>query len=107
MKHGHKAKEKSAKALQKPRTEKVRKESRPKSLKAGEATPGPAKAGGKGKGAAGVAAQSSSASLQLRADAETRKRAANGTPGFANPAVGNAFRRAVKKYSVALKRLTD
>jgi hypothetical protein len=53
------------------------------------------------------------------------KRAAPGRPGslgsaktdaranraaglsFTNPVVGNAFRRAVKKYSTALKRLTD
>lgn len=27
--------------------------------------------------------------------------------GFSNPVIGNAFKRAIKKYSAALKRLTD
>lgn len=27
--------------------------------------------------------------------------------GFSNPVIGNAFKRALKKYSAALKRLTD
>ena len=31
----------------------------------------------------------------------------SGIPGFSNALVANAFKRAVKKYSAALKRLTD
>ena len=31
----------------------------------------------------------------------------NDSPSFSNPVVGNAFKRAVKKYPGAFKRLTD
>ncbi len=31
----------------------------------------------------------------------------DGTPGFTNPVIANAFKRAVKKYSNAFRKLTD
>jgi hypothetical protein len=111
MKHGHKAKEKSAKALEKPRSEKNRKVAGKKSAAPGKTSaPGKASAPAKsnvksaGKGAHGHEAVPSRGTVREQAD---HRKAAAGPPSFSNPAVASAFRRALKKYSVALKRLTD
>jgi hypothetical protein len=82
MKHGHKDKGKKAKA--KPSGKKASKsKAAVQTAKAGKGSVPAAKAGANGKG-----------------------RGAD-SPAFNNPIVANAFKRAVKKYPNAFRRLTD
>lgn len=60
----------------------------------------------------GVGSKKAAAKIPVKRDGDNKGDATKGRKGpvvisFANPAVGNAFKRAVKKYSNALKRLTD
>jgi hypothetical protein len=111
MKHGHRAQSKAAKS--------TKKASVAKSIQAG-------RKGGKGngkvakaKGGAGKASKkvvsigrSKGPAAKGRSTPSGEKSGrveAKGIPAvtFSNPAVASAFKRAVKKYSSALKRLTD
>ncbi len=100
MKHGDKAKAKAAKASRKASDKKSSKASG-----AGKKTHA-VKATKAGK--AGIA----KASAVKSSPPSTPKGAGNArivveAAGFANPAVAAAFKRAVKKYPNALRRLTD
>lgn len=101
MKHGHKAKEAKAKALDKDRTAKSGKAPSKKAVKAsGAKIPIAKKAAGKETGKQADASASGKGAAKGRAK--------NGDAvAFTSPAVASAFKRAVKKYATALKRLTD
>ena len=90
MKHGHKEKGKAAKA-----THSGKKSSPPKAK---------SKAGPNAKGKT-----SGSKAPQSSAKPDARHGVRPGTEGssFTNPIVAAAFRRAVKKYPTAFRRLTD
>jgi hypothetical protein len=90
MKHGHKEKGKKAKA--KPSGKK----SSPPASKSSQSVQSK-KSGG------AVAAAVSKAG----ADVKNRGRIANDGPSFNNPIVASAFKRAVKKFPNAFRRLTD
>lgn len=104
MKHGHKAKEAKAKALDKDRTAKSGKAPSKKSVKtSGAKIPIAKKAAGKTAGKE-AGRQTDTAAGK----AAGKGRVKNGEPiAFTSPAVASAFKRAVKKYATALKRLTD
>jgi len=98
MKHGDKAKAKSAKAKASGKEARSKKDvaksskgaekSSSKAVKAKpveKSSPAPKGGNGKGKGA----------------------RPVPGVVSFSNPVIGEAFRRAVKKYPSAFRRLTD
>ena len=95
MKHGDK-KQKTAKAITKASGKKASASSRP----TGGSKPkkGAAAAIVKGPAKSGSAAAKSGAEASVSPDEELI---------FSNPLVGAAFKRAVKKYPVALKRLVD
>ncbi len=101
MKHGDKAKAKSAKAKASGKEASSKKagaqssKSAEKSSKAAKATapkeksiPPTPKSGGNGKG-------------------KTARPPVPGPAGISNPVIAEAFRRAVKKYPTAFRRLTD
>ena len=95
MKHGDKAKAKSAKAASKPSV---------KTSKASSAS----KAGSK----AGASSKSSAPQKATPAKTVSKPAAFNGKPkgdgsGFTNPIVASAFKRAIKKFPTAFRRLTD
>jgi hypothetical protein len=100
MKHGDK-KQKTAKAITKASGKKASAPSRP----AGDnkpkkgATPSPVKGAAK----PGTAAAKSSAEASVKRKAPVNSEELT----FSNPLVGAAFKHAVKKYPVALKRLVD
>jgi hypothetical protein len=101
MKHGDK-KQKTAKAITKASGKKASASSRP----TGGSKPK------KGAAAAIVKGPAKSGSAAAKSGAEASvKRKASVSPDeeliFSNPLVGAAFKRAVKKYPVALKRLVD
>lgn len=128
MTHGEQTKAKAAKTSQASGNQKSSKTGG-KALQTGKSS----KAGGKeGGGEAGktvkivakkdqTGAEKSSAASQKAgssaketgnggkgaAKGRTAPEAADGPPGFSNPAVANAFKRAVKKYSNAFRKLTD
>lgn len=105
MKHGHKAKEAETKALDKDRTAKTGKgSSSKKGIKTG-GTKIPIAKKTAGKEAAGKEA-GKQAVVAAKADQKGRPKG-NDAVAFSSPAVASAFRRAVKKYATALKRLTD
>jgi len=90
MKHGHKEKGKAAKA-----THSGKKSSPPKAKsKAGQSA--------KGKTSSPKTPQDSA-----KPDAHRGRPGTEGGPSFTNPIVAAAFRRAVKKYPTAFRRLTD
>lgn len=105
MKHGHKAKEAKAKALDKDRTAKSGKAPSKKSVKtSGAKIPIAKKAAGKETAGKEAGRQTDAAAVK----AAGKGRVKNGEPiAFTSPAVASAFKRAVKKYATALKRLTD
>lgn len=73
----------------------------------GKAQGKPHKEGRSAKGSAsrGTAGQAAAARTNAKGgDGRTNRSAAI---TFSNPAIANAFRRALKKYSTALRRLTD
>ncbi|HEY5610407.1 MAG TPA: hypothetical protein VIL97_04320 [Thermoanaerobaculia bacterium] len=91
MKDGEKRAKKTAKTVKKTSVKKTR----------------PKQAAGKSK-----AVQKVSAKAPAKSDGKATAATAKSGKGpvvlnFTNPAVGSAFKRAVKKYSNALKRLTD
>lgn len=90
MKHGHKEKGKKAKA--KPSGKK----SSPPASKSSPSV--------QAKKSAGAAAAPAGKSA---ADAKNRGRNATDGPSFNNPLVASAFKRAVKKFPNAFRRLTD
>ena len=95
MKHGDKAKAKSAKAASK---------SSVKTSKASSAS----KAGSK----AGASSKSSPQQKTPAAKSISKPAGGNGKPkadgsGFSNPVVAAAFKRAIKKFPTAFRRLTD
>lgn len=106
MKHGDKEKGKSAKAVSKTSGKKAGQSSG----KAGASGKGslPAKAAAKSsKGQVGSAAKS--ANKEEGGNGSTKSRTAEVLPagGFTNPAVGAGFKRALKKYPNALRKLSD
>ena len=94
MKHGDKEKGKASKA-------------------SGKKASSGKEAGAKSSKASAVKSKSSSAAEKASPKTSTKAAAGNGAPvrnedvRFSNPAVGNAFKRAIKKYPNAFKRLTD
>ena len=99
MKHGDKAKAKSAKAKASGK-EAAGKKSDAKSSKGAEKSSSLKEAGGKA-----VEKTSPIAKGGNGKNKGVRPPAAPG--GFSNPVIGEAFRRAVKKYPTAFRRLTD
>lgn len=132
MTHGDKAKAKAAKSNQASAAKKVipkgreggkgpGKEASPAGRKAGESGQ-TAKAGGKAAGPkalpsekGGAAKKGSSPAPAPPKDAGADARAKVRTPadnggspgGFSNPVIAGAFKRALKKYPNALRKLTD
>jgi hypothetical protein len=100
MKHGDK-KQKTAKAITKASGKKASASSRP----ASDSKPkkGAAAAIVKGPAKSGSAAAKSGAAASVKRKASVSSEELT----FSNPLVGAAFKRAVKKYPVALKRLVD
>ena len=119
MKHGDKAKGKASKAS-KTSGKKVSQAVGVKA-KSGESKGSDAKAGSKveksaakapakaesGKGGSAKAGTKAGSARAPEGNGGSRARAANGGDGFGNPIVAAAFKRAVKKYSNAFRRLTD
>lgn len=112
MKHGDKAKAKSAKGSSKTSDKKA------SSKAGGEKAVKAATLSKNGKGgtpkAAPAKAESSSKTVKAApapvkgsATAQQGVRAGNGGPNFSSAAITNAFKRAVKKYPNAFRRLTD
>lgn len=66
----------------------------------------PGKGAGKGK-KQGSSAKESRSKVAAPGGSARASQGRSGGTGFSNPLVANAFKRALKKYSAALKRLTD
>jgi len=96
MKHGDKAKAKSAKAASK---------SSVKSSKAAGASKSGSKAGATLKGPSQKAPPAKS--VAPPGNGKPKGRVVPDESGFSNPVVGNAFKRAIKKFPTAFRRLTD
>jgi hypothetical protein len=95
MKHGDKAKAKSAKAASKT------------SVKSSKAA-GASKSGSKTGAALKSSQQKTPAAQPVKAAGGNGKgRPAPDPSGFSNPAVASAFKRAIKKFPTAFRRLTD
>ena len=99
MKHGDKEKGKASKASGK---------------KASAKEAGRKEAGGKGSKASPVQSKDAGASEKASPKTSSKVAAPSGRPparvengGFSNAVVGNAFKRAIKKYPTAFKRLSD
>ena len=99
MKHGDKAKAKSAKAKASGK-DAGSKKSDAKSSKGAEKSSSPKEAGGKAVEKTSLAAKGGNGKNKI-----VHAPAAPG--GFTNPVIGEAFRRAIKKYPTAFRRLTD
>ena len=98
MKHGDKAKAKSAKAKASGK-DAGSKKSDAKSSKGAEKSSSSKEAGGKAVEKTSLAAKGGNGK---------NKTVPPATPGgFTNPVIGEAFRRAIKKYPTAFRRLTD
>src|SRR5262249_55275416 len=107
MKHGDKAKAKSAKAKASGK-EARRKKSVAKSSKGAEKSSKAVKAKARAKESARKAPQKSSAPPKGgNGKGSKGARPVSGTVSFSNPVIAEAFRRAVKKYPTAFRRLTD
>ncbi len=112
MKHGDKAKAKSAKAKASGKDVSSKKADAKSSKGAEKASSkGPVKAAGK-KDSSSKAEPVKKASPSAKGDngkgkAATAARVIPGPVNFSNSAVGEAFRRAIKKYPNAFRRLTD
>lgn len=110
MKHGDKAKVKAAKAKTSGKETHSKTASRTKAVKAGgkKESSASSKAGAAKKGSS--VKTSPKASVKAETIPKTNGRPGRGDPEvftFSNPAIENAFKRAVKKYSNAFRRLTD
>jgi hypothetical protein len=103
MKHGDKAKAKSAKTKASGK-EAGSKKTVAKSSKGAEKSSQADKAGGSKKE---VSKSSGPAPKGGNGKGKTGRPAPVAAGGFTNPVIGEAFRRAVKKYSNAFRRLTD
>ena len=118
MKHGDKAKANPAKAKaagQKSGTPASKKSGK----KAGESSKAAAAKAQKGGGSAKEAGKKTSSSTPQSSQTGQTGKASDskgkakvsvvvlGEPGFTNPVVAEAFKRAVKKYPTAFRRLTD
>ena len=69
---------------------------------------GPKESGSKASPqAGGKGSPKESVAVRPTGKADPRGRAVVGEDGFTNPVVGNAFKRAIKKYPNAFRRLTD
>ena len=100
MKHGDKAKSKAAsKASGKKASSKAgaASKSSAKSSKTVQSVKSPRKA----------EKPAESSKSQAGGNGKPRPRGTSDTPGFSNPVVANAFKRAIKKYPNAFRRLTD
>ena len=100
MKHGDK-KQKTAKAITKASGKKASPSGRAASVS--KPKKAAVTAGGK------AAAKPPAVSTKNGGESSLKRKAANGPADltFTNPLVGAAFKRAVKKYPIALKRLVD
>ena len=110
MKHGDKAKAKSAKASSKSSGSKKSSSTQEAGSKAAGKKDGGAKAGSQGKGAAAEAVPKSAgkvAPASVKADAKGGRNGGPPPGSFSNALIANAFKRAVKKYPNAFRRLTD
>jgi hypothetical protein len=94
MKHGDKAKAKTAKAASK---------SSVKSSKTSGASKSSFKAAASGKSSQ----QKAPAAKPPAGNGKPKGRAVPDPSGFSNPAVAAAFKRAIKKFPTAFRRLTD
>ena len=114
MKHGNKAK-KSAKAVKasgkksssKEAVAKPSKESGRSAKTQSSKEAVAKKAGGEAAKAAVKTPAKESAGKVSGGNGKAKAGSDSGSPSFANPVVGNSFKRAVKKYSNAFRRLTD
>ena len=114
MKHGDKAKAKSAKASSKTSGKKASSKAgsekggkAAKSAKAGKVSSKKAVPAKAESGKTVKAAPAKSATKAPIAANQSGVRVGNGGPSFSSAAIGNAFKRAVKKYPNAFRRLTD
>src|SRR5258707_442150 len=102
MKHGDKAKAKSAKAKASGKEVRSKKSSKSAEESSGKA----AKAAGQKEGSRKTVEKGSPPAKTGNGQGKAL-RPVPGTVGFTNPVIAEAFRRAVKKYPNAFRRLTD
>ena len=127
MTHGDQAKAKAAKTSQASGSKKVNGKTSGQAVQSGKGSKVGSKEGGESSKAAKIvvkkdqtgAEKSSSAAAQKagssakeagnsgKTSSKGRSADADASPGFTNPAVANAFKRAVKKYPNAFRKLTD
>ena len=117
MKHGDKAKAAKAKASGKEKSPQTGQKAGAKCSKAGEsgkkAVAKSSKAGEVAKKTAKAPAEKSSAKgggkapVKAPGNGPARVNAVAGGSGFSNPVIGNAFKRAIKKFPNAFRKLTD
>jgi hypothetical protein len=107
MKHGDKGKAKAAKAKASGKEARSKRVVAKSSKGAEKSTQ--AKAGGSKKAVSSKAAEKSGppAPKAGNGKGKTVRPGVPGPTGFSNPVIGEAFRRAVKKYPTAFRRLTD
>ena len=107
MTHGDKSKAKKAASKASAKTSKAS----PKGVKGGGKAVQTGKKGSSAKAAPKPAPKAVEPQAVARPDAGVKGRparpAAVGPPGFNNPVVADAFKRAIKKYPNAFRRLTD
>lgn len=108
MTHGDKAKAKAGKTSQTSVKKSSSKRAEESSDARGAKAKGNGSAGGKaGKGSVKAGSPKAAAEKGSASDTPTLEVKAKGGGGFSNPAVGDAFRHAVKKYPNAFRKLTD
>jgi hypothetical protein len=126
MTHGDQAKAKAAKSSQASGNQKSSPQTAGKAVQSGKAGQGGGKEGGAGSKGAPILVKAGpekgGSPAAPKAGAGAAKEAGNGgkgkgrpvpppaadtTTGFSNPAVANAFKRALKKYPNAFRKLTD
>lgn len=115
MKHGDKAKSAKTKASGKEKSaETVQKAGAKggKAVESGKKAAAPAEKSSGAKASAEKASAKGGGKAPAKAPpgngaAKPRPAAVAGPPGFSNPVVANAFKRAVKKYPNAFRKLTD
>ena len=99
MKHGDKAKGKAVKASGKKSGKSSSKVAQ--GVKAKKQSSAPVKASSKS------ASKASVAKVESSSNGKTRPGAGSDGVGFTNPLIASAFKRAVKKYPNAFRKLTD
>lgn len=121
MTHGDQAKAKAAKSSQASGFQKSSSKDAGKAVQSGKGGKGSSKEGSEGGKAAQIVLKKQQAGTEAAgakggtaetgngSKAKNRSSAAAADPdtGFSNPAVANAFKRALKKYPNAFRRLTD